>query len=323
MIGNKNYHTLNELIINLIEIINIQITHNICHQIKQHSAIDNLTIFSINQTNKQTRMKGFILKNHLSFYTIFFQIFTISSVTLPNTKKIISFILNLCAILNLLLLSAIIFLAFYYEEEIFYSRDIIGKFTDIIQLLAPIISHMVIICQSLRTKKEQTKIWNKIIISNSLLKSASYRKAELRYSIKFFILNILSILSEIVILRLEKHDLKYTKLWYCKLYSNIVVRLENLQIILYVDILESRLKIINNEMRILTNSSQPTLTKITDKKSYEKIKKIKILHSILWDISQTLNTRFGWSLLFSIINYFVCLTVDFYWIVMAFGICKI
>lgn len=266
-------------------------------------------------------MKGFILKNHLSFYTIFFQIFTISSVTLPNTKKIISLILNFCAILNLILLSAIIFLAFKYEEEIFFSRDIIGKFTDIIQLLAPIISHIVIICESLRTKKEQIKIWNKIIISNSLLKSVSYRKDEIRYSIKFFILNFLSVLTEIVILRLERRDLKYTNLWYCKLYSNIVVRLENLQIILYVDFLGSRLKIINNEMRILSNASNDKCT--TDITSYEKIKKIKILHSILWDISQTLNTRFGWSLLFSIINYFVCLTVDFYWIFMVFNICKI
>lgn len=264
-------------------------------------------------------MKGFILKNHLSFYTIFFQVFTICSVILPNTKKIISFILNFCAILNLFVLSTIVFLAFKYEEEIFFSRDIIGKFTDIIQLLAPIISHMVIIFESLRTKREQTKIWNKIIESNSLLKSISYRNDEIRYSIKFFLLNFLSILTEIVILRLEKRDLKYTNLWYCKLYSNIVVRLENLQIILYVDILGSRLKIINNEMKLLSNSS----TERVDKKSYNKIKTIKILHSILWDISQTLNTRFGWSLLFSIINYFVCLTVDFYWIWMVFSYCKI
>lgn len=265
-------------------------------------------------------MKGFILKKHLSFYTIFFQIFTISSVILPNTKKKINLILNFCAILNLILLSAIVFCAFKYEEDIFYSRDIIGKFTDIIQLLAPILSHMIVIVESLRTKRQQTKIWNKIIFSNSLLKSVNYRKEEIRYSIKFFLLNFLSILTEIVILRLEKHDVKYTNLWYCKLYSNIVVRLENLQIILYVDFLGSRLKVINNELRLLSNSSKVAFI---EAKSYEKIKKIKILHSILWDISQTLNTRFGWSLLFSIINYFVCLTVDFYWIVMVFGLCKI
>lgn len=260
-------------------------------------------------------MKGFILKKQLSFYTIFFQIFTISSVILPNTKKKINLILNFCAILNLTLLSSIVYCSFKYEEDIFFSRDIIGKFTDIIQLLSPIISHIIIIVESLRTKKAQTKIWNKIIVSNSLLKSNNYRKEEIRYSIKFFILNFLSILSEIVIFRLERNDVKYTNLWYCKLYSNIVVRLENLQIILYVDFLGSRLKVINNEMRLLSYSSNI--------ESYEKIKKIKILHSILWDISQTLNTRFGWSLLFSIINYFVCLTVDFYWIVMVFGLCKI
>lgn len=269
-------------------------------------------------------MKGFILKNHLSYFTIFFQIFTISSVTLPNTKKILSLILNFCAILNLFVLSAIVFLAFKYEEYIFYSRDIIGKFTDIIQLLAPIISHMVIIYESLRTKREQIKVWNKIILANSLLKSGSYKKDELQYSIKFFLLNFLSILTEVVILVLEKHDLKYTKLWYCKLYSNNVVRLENLQIILYVDLLGSRLRKINNEMKLLNNlSNVSSSNQKTDLNTYKKIRKFKILHSILWDISQTLNTRFGWSLLFSIINYFVCLTVDFYWIFMVFNYCKI
>lgn len=267
-------------------------------------------------------MKGFILENHLSYYTIFFQIFTICTVILPNTKKIINFFLNFCAILNLILLSAIVFFAFKYEQYIFYSRDIIGKITDIIQLLAPIISHMVLICESLRTKREQNEIWSKLITSNSLLKSVSYKKNEIRYTIKFFILNFVSILTEIVILRLERHDLKYTKLWYCKLYSNIVVRLENLQIILYVDILGSRLKIINNEMRTMSKSRTVGLKKSTDLESYKKIQKIKVLYSLLWDISQTLNCRFGWSLLFSIINYFVCLTVDFYWIVMVFGFCK-
>lgn len=267
-------------------------------------------------------MKGFILENHLSYYTIFFQIFTICTVILPNTKKIITFFLNFCAILNLILLSAIVYFAFKYEKYIFYSRDIIGKITDIIQLLAPIISHMVIICESLRTKRKQSEIWNKLITSNSLLKSVSYKREEIRYSMKFFLLNFFSILTEIVILRLERRDLKYTKLWYCKLYSNIVVRFENLQIILYVDILGSRLKIINSEMKTMSKSSHIGFKKSIDLESYEKLEKIKVLYSLLWDISQTLNSRFGWSLLFSIIYYFVCLTVDFYWIVMAFGFCK-
>lgn len=267
-------------------------------------------------------MKEFKLKKNLIYFSIIFQIFGICP-ALPDTKKMISKILQSLIILNISILLTITLIIYNYEEFIFHSRDIIGKFTDVLELIAPIMAHLVAIFESVWTKKDQKKIWNKINEFNFTMKEFKlicYKKEERRFLMKFFLLNI-SILSEIAIIMIatSEGEYKWSRHWYCRIYSNIVGRLGNLQLILYIEFLCSRIRNINNELIHISSLTELYFIEKIHLKVYESIKSIKISHSIFWDISETMNSRFGWSLLFSISNYFICLTVDFYWMFVHFN----
>lgn len=261
-----------------------------------------------------------LLRRHLTFMSIIFQVFGICTI-FPNSKKnkIYCFIFGL--IFNLLILSGIIFVMFYYDRKIFYQRDVIGKFTDVSELAFPIFAHIVSIIETLVKHKEHTKIWKRIIQANSILdefKSSLNKKQEKIFYRKFILLNVISFGSELLIIyyTVRTHDHKWMKHWFVRLFSNFVQRLHNLHYILYVDLLLSRFRVIHEELRNISLRD--------DKQNiYTKIKKIKRLHSNFWNISESLTSRFGWSLLASITNYFVCLTVDFYWMFVHLGrICK-
>lgn len=267
-------------------------------------------------------MKELKIEKKFTYFSIVFQIFGICP-ALPDTKIIISKIIQFIIILNTAILLTISLIIYNYEEFIFHSRDIIGKFTDVLELVAPIMAHMVAIFESVWAKKHQIKIWNKMTEFNFTMKEfklISHKKEERRFSKKFFLLNI-SILSEIAIIMiaLSEEEYKWATHWYCRIYSNIVGRLGNLQLILYIEFLCSRIRNINTELVHISNLSELYFIEKIHLKIYKSIKKIKISHSIFWDISETLNSRFGWSLLFSITNYFICLTVDFYWCFVHFN----
>lgn len=256
-----------------------------------------------------------------SFYLNIFQKFGISPNS-PECSKNQKLILFFCRIFNLSILSIIILVTVVYEEDIFFSKNIIGKFTDVIQLQAPIISHMVAILESLWTQKAQNDIWNKIIKSNNYIKgfqSVSIQKDKKKYFRKFCFLLFVGLISEISILILVRNNVVYSRLFYCKLFSESIGRLANLQKILYIDLICNRLHNLNEELEYMSNLSQISLNKKCDLKIYEKLKKIKKCHSIFWEMSQSINERFGFSMLFSITNYFICLTVDLYWIIFHFG----
>lgn len=249
-----------------------------------------------------------------------FQIFGIC-IILPNSKKTVKYFIILGSIFNLLILSGIIFVMFYYDKKIFYQRDIIGKFTDVIELAFPIFAHIISIIETLVKHKEHKKIWKRIIQANSILdefKTSLNKKQEKFFYRKFILLNIISFGSELLIIyyTVITLDHKWMKHWFVRLFSNFVQRLHNLQYILYVDLLLSRFRVIHEELRDISfRDDNQTI--------YTKIKKIKSLHSNFWSISESLTSRFGWSLLASITNYFVCLTVDFYWMFVHLGrLCK-
>lgn len=267
-------------------------------------------------------MKEFRITKNLTYFSIVFQIFGICP-ALPDTKIIISKIIQFLIILNTAILLTITFIIYNYEELIFHSRDIIGKFTDVLELVAPIMAHMVAIFESVWARKDQNKIWNKITEFNLTMKDFKlicYKKEERRFSIKFFLLNI-SILSEIAIIAIasSEGEYKWSRHWYCRIYSNIVGRLGNLQLIMYIEFLCSRIRNINKELIHISNLTELYFIEKIHLRIYRSIEKIKLSHSIFWDISETMNSRFGWSLLFSITNYFICLTVDFYWIFVHFN----
>lgn len=262
----------------------------------------------------------FILTNHLSYFSIIFQSFGICKV-LPNTKKCVKNLIIFGRIFHISILLGIVYIICNYEHLLFYPSDIIGKFTDIIQLVFPILTHVSAIFETLTTRKEQMKIWIRIIKGNLILKEfKSYlnKKEEKTYIKKFILLNLICFSTECTVITLAalSYDYRWRNHWFTRIFSNIVGRLLNLHYILYIDLICSRIRVINDELKDITNNIN---INEDSRLIYRKIRKIKKMHSCFWDISQSVNSRFGFSLLISITNYFICLTVDCYWMFIHFG----
>lgn len=273
-------------------------------------------------------------KKQLSSYSLIFKLCGLCSVTISNNNKNkIDLILQSTVVFNLIILFIGIYLVYLHEDVIFYAVDAIGKFTDIIELSAPISAHMIANFETLFTRKHQNKIWENIlqiekILKNSFNKNSSHVR---NYARKFLILNLISISSEILILIIIWNDLPWSRLWYARLFSNIVGRLVILQAIFYIDFIGSQILIINmelGEISKLTNMMYSKDNIISGKSKYrsclfKKLKVLKKLHSRMWYTTQSINSRFGLSILAAVINNFICLTVDFYWIYVHIGsMCK-
>lgn len=265
-------------------------------------------------------------KKEISPYSIIFKLWGLCSFTISSNKNKIDLIL-LCAVyINLIILFAIIYVVYLYEHLIFYSEDAIGKFTDIIELSAPISAHMIANFETLFTKKHQKKIWENILQTEIIIKNWSQNSNQkINYAFKFLILNLISILSEVLIIIIIWKDLRWSRLWYARLFSNIVGRLVILQAIFYIDFIRNQISILNFELgkmskiRNLMDDDNNICNEKHKILFYKKLKVLKKLHSRMWYTTQSVNSRFAWSILAAVINFFICITVDFYWIYVHTG----
>lgn len=266
-------------------------------------------------------------KKQIFPYSIIFKLCGLCAVTISNCKNKIDLVLIFAVLINLIILFTGMYVVYLHEHLIFYSEDAIGKFTDIIELSAPILAHMMANFETLFTRKHQKKIWEniletEIILGNSFNKNSSQVK---NYAFKFLNLNLLSVLSEVLIIIIIWKDLRWSRLWYARLFSNIVGRLIILQAIFYIDFIKTQISIINfelGEIYKITNLMYSEKNMFNEKYRicvFKKLKQLKKLHSRMWYTTQRINSRFGWSILAAVVNYFICLTVDFYWIYVHNG----
>lgn len=266
-------------------------------------------------------------KKQISPYSIIFKLCGLCSFTISNSNNKMDLILLCTVYINLIILFIGIYVIYLYEDHIFYSENAIGKFTDIIELSAPIFAHMIANFETLFTRKHQKRIWENIlqtekILTKSFKKNSNQKK---NYAFKFLILNLLSILSEVFILIIIGEDVQWSRLWYARLFSNNVGRIVILQAIFYIDFIRNQISIINfkleeiSKIRNLIYTDKIIFNEKNTISLYNKLKVLKKLQSRMWYTTQSLNSRFGWSILAAVINLFICLTVDFYWIYVRVG----
>lgn len=80
-----------------------------------------------------------------------------------------------------------------------------------------------------------------------------------------------------------------------------------LHVVMYSDIISNFIRQLNRKIR---NSS----TCLHSSSKVEILKNIKVLHMDMWKVLMQINRYFGWNLLFLVINSFVYITYQLYWI---------
>lgn len=259
---------------------------------------------------------------HMFFY--FFQLCGNCPISLKGQKKTAEYLFLFISILYVFIIFGILFVCYKYEDHMFHNLDPAGKFSDVLQFLAPIFAHLIILIESIFNRSIEKGIWKKISnLEKIIIKSNQKYYDEINYKfyknflLRFVVMNLIGTLPEIyIIVSIKNTGPEWVRTWYGRILSFYMTRSVIIQIILYIDFITSRLQILNKELLLMFKTMEFTgnFNKLNFNLQYEIIAKQKRLNYLLYEISQGINERFGWSLVMIMANFFLCITVDLYFI---------
>lgn len=226
-------------------------------------------------------------------------------------------ILVLWSVLNFGILTAITYLAAYYEDEFFIDSNIIIVITQVIQIAAPLFAHYVIIFEALYSRSKRYNIWQSLnkIDDNLATLPPPYHRKLYAATIHRFLRKAISVqgfctfLDVYVIISVyEIRDWSYHL--YATIYTYIVCRSVHLFYIWLVDLVSFRMQIIGEELqRLHWLHSDEQLKRLT---------LLKASYIELWHIANLMDDSFGWSELTNVGANFICSSVNLYWNFMTF-----
>lgn len=106
------------------------------------------------------------------------------------------------------------------------------------------------------------------------------------------------------------------------LYSKWILQLRTIQVLFFIYLVRDRMIIVNKEIiqiqKEFTNRTAPTdrmqTISITECTTFHRILNLKTVYGELYDICESINDVFGWSLLAIVTQSFIDLTCNCYWI---------
>lgn len=248
------------------------------------------------------------------------------------------------SLLNIFSLSAYIIVIGVYYEFVLNKLNSIGKFSTITKGGTVLITHLIILCESLLTMNNQGYLWtkakcvdntfDKMGIATDIKKSQFYKKI----SLKFFSYQLFAWISEIVVIFQVQDNLSWKLFNYATLISVMVSRTRHLHHALYIgmrlchaslafrtnsqifkfikDMITADFCAIKSQLEMLLE----TTTKSTEEfeimksknaaNSLDKIKLAKTAYSHLYEISVQLNNIVSLSQLVNLTQGFIYLTSD-------------
>lgn len=280
--------------------------------------------FSILKKLKLNFKKNVTRTVYVHVFLLFFQLCGNCPISLKGQKKIAEVLFSLISTLYIIVIFGIFFIFYVYRDHIFHNYDPSGYFNDILQFVAPIFAHLVILLESIFNRTIEKSIWKKIESLEKIVSKSNKKyydeinfKFYKNFLLKFIAMNVIGTLPEIyIIVSTKTSNPEWARTWYGRLLSFYMTRSVIIQIILYIDFITTRLQILNKEMYLLIENMESALIilKKTNYFQYEIICKQKRLNYLLCEISRNVNERFGWSLVMIMANFFLCITVDFYFI---------
>lgn len=223
-------------------------------------------------------------------------------------------------------------MAIIYMErnEMFHSTSTIGKFLDVIQVLVPIIAHLIMIIEGAFNKHQNDKLLIKLHQLNGQIEIhcdhsivSNCCNDYMHHTIVKLMLTIfVAIGSEIcIIAAIYKVDYPWTRSWVIRIWSLSSIHYSNFILIMFIDFITCRLLILNVDLEqyrstVYSTTVGNTINSILRAETH--LREIKRIHNELRKFRFILNERFNFSILITIINYFISLTIAFYFIVSRF-----
>lgn len=189
------------------------------------------------------------------------------------------------------------------------------------------LTHLIISIESTVESNAQVKLLQKLSSVDQMLTSKMnliipYRKEKRQIHSRnlVLILTLISLKMTSTIL-LFKRD-RIVPFWFSAIISGLISHLRLFQLLLFVYLLQNRLRSINKEVKSVRNAlnSKFTYAHLTETvyfarhSAFHRILLIKIIYGELYEACELINETFGWSLLATITQCFLDFTFSCYWI---------
>lgn len=249
------------------------------------------------------------------------QVFGLFPVSLSASPGI-GVLLRCISVANSVAVLVITFFSLYYAPDIFDTLNAIGLFVDIIQIMAPILTHLVICVEALVRVNDYKKFWFQFGRTFATLQKLNgplqeelmgvYRRVGLQLGILF----VVPLLIEIRILwGIFDNYWVYSRL--AAQFSFIGCRLSYLQLCLHLALINWVLQLLANEMQRLSNGSRSQLKSVewemTSQVAYRRILLVQQASKDVVELTSHLNQCYRWSLVANLTNNFLSITIAFYW----------
>lgn len=232
--------------------------------------------------------------------------------------------LTIWSLLTFIALCVLIVVAFN-SDGFFRPHNYIGEFNDIIKIACVFATHLIIIVEAFFSRNQLFEFWLKINeVDSKLLSRLEIGQAEdannfRRSFVKKFFLNLIAVIVvEIIIISNIKDDSVWSNLWYLSFISLTITRLRHLHLMLHVDTISFRLKLIRKELEGVVTNSQlihaNSKAEPKDKRAFHKLCVMKNVYNSLYECVSHINFSFGFSELCNLMQNFIQLTCDLYWI---------
>jgi len=264
-----------------------------------------------------------------SLYIVSFQLTGLCTAQLPNRRSVRGFWLSCIALLYLVLIGLVLVATWQNLNKWFSNRDPVSKLTDVMQLMCPVLAHLVCAVESLTRRNKQKKIFRLALNIDKHLQDIGLDIANengqlfRQFGTKFLISVGLCTATELTIIYRICCGAWFEH-WCGKVGSFFIDRMSDLQFLFHLDYLASRGKCLNDELLELSE----TLRSSNNNKllSYERqswhmhqqLRKLKYLHNQYFQLMLNVQKRFAWSILATVMSNFLCLTVGMYWIYANF-----
>lgn len=228
--------------------------------------------------------------------------------------------LKIGPILHLLLMAVILTLCFIYEKKVFTQGSTLSKAVDVIQLVFPVCIHIIIITEGYFKRRYDygtARIVADVEVElekDEIQLTSVNRQFKRKYYFLSLLVQVISIFVEFYIIATITASPDWVRHWLAKVFSFAYTRLAIFNYVFIVDYISSRLSVINSQLVNLKDYSlQINLSSTYDPVLYKKLLLTKKLHQQLWKLSDLHNRRHSVFILGSMTSFFICLTIDFYW----------
>lgn len=225
-----------------------------------------------------------------------------------------NFFLICWSLLHLILL-LILIITVYTADGIFGNHNYIGEFNDMIKVASIYATHVLILIEALCCKHHLSAFWRKIReVDTNILSQFNQERIdnpeifEKCFVKKFFLNLTVVLLLETIVISTIQEDVLWTNLWYLSIVSLTITRLRHLHLMLHVDTICFRLKVLRVELAKIVAKEQKAI------KSFERLCLMKDAYNTLYECCSHVNFSFGFSQLFNLMQNFLQLTCDLYWI---------